>query len=378
MELFTLGRDFVKKDVIDGFHSAIWTERYYGDSEVELTVSLTTEMIQKLPKGTFLGFSDSKELMIIETVGLSDKDGKIKLSGPAILPWLNNRFVRTSPLHQDRYWYMSASTPGLALWNIIYYMCVDTSPYLDGTIPTGIPNPEKLAIPGLGLRDYDRSYGPVEIAVPYSPVYDSVKEIATTFEIGMTIEYDPDQGFPLGFRSYSGIDRTSRQTDYQPVRFSPQMDSFTNIEELQSIAALKTLVYSFAPGLNPNEGDPDLRTVPGVGALTGPQYTGFDLRASQIFAEDITTDQVGGDPNVLVNILNSRANDELTNRGLIQTVDGEVVPDNQFKYGVHYNLGDIVEVEGKTGTVQRARVTEFIRAKDSSGEKSYPTLSVIE
>jgi hypothetical protein len=378
MELYTLGRDYIKKDVIDQFHSVIWTERYYGDSDVTITVPISSEMIQKLPYGVFLSLEGSKELMILETRNTKDTDGKITLTGISLLKWLNNRFIRTSAAHQDRYWNAEASTPGLLLWDMVYYMCVATSPYLDGTTPIGITNPERFAIPGLGLRDYDTSGGPVKAAIPFGPLYDKLREFATTFEIGVKIEFDPDDLYPLGFRSYKGVDRTSVQSEYPPVRFSPQMDSFTNIEELESIAALKTLAFSFAPGLNPDEGDPDLRTVPGVSSLSGYEYTGFDLRASQTFEEDITTDQVGGDPDVLVDILNSRAEKELIANQFVHMVDGEIVPDNQFKYGVHYNLGDIVEVEGKTGTVKMARVTEYIRAKDSSGEKAYPTVSVIE
>lgn len=376
MELYTLGRDFLKKDVIDGFSSVIWTERYYGDSQVELSVPITPEMVTKLPIGSFLGLGDSDEIMILETTNI--KDGKIKFTGISILTWLNNRFVRTSAVHEDRYWYIDAESPGFALWAIVYNMCCDGSPYLDGTIPTGIANPEKFVIPGLGLNDYDTSGVPLKVGVPYGPVYTAIREIATTYEIGMKIVFDLSQPFPLGFRSYKGLDYTSGQTDNPTVRFSPQMDSLTDIEELQSIAALKTLVYAFAPGLNPAEGEADLRTTPGVSALTGPQYTGFDLRALQIFAEDITTDQIGASSSVLLDILNTRAHDALTTNKFVKSVDGEIVPDNQFTYGIHYNLGDIIEVEGNTGTVQKARVIEYIRSQDSSGEKAYPTVSAIE
>ncbi len=372
MELYTLGRDFLKKDVIDGFNSVIWTERYYGDSEVEILVPITEDMVSKLSIGTFLGLSGSNEIMMLETINIDE--GKLKFSGIGILPWLDNRFVRTSSLHEDRYWYIDGISPGWVLWEIVSKMCCVGSPYLNGTIPTGVVNPAQLAIPGLGVYDYDTSGSPVKIGVPYGPVYKALREIATTFEIGMQIIFDPDNlTTPLGFRNYKGLDRTSSQTTNPAVRFSPQMDSFTNIKELQSIAALKTLVYAFAPG-NPE----NLATTPGISALTGPQYTGFDLRALLVFAEDITTDQVGANPAVLVDILNSRARDALTDNHFIKTVDGEIVPDNQFQYGTHYNLGDIVEVEGNTGTVQTARVTEYIRSQDSSGEKAYPTVSVME
>jgi hypothetical protein len=310
--------------------------------------------------------------MILETMNI-EKD-KLKFTGISLLPWLNNRFIRTSAAHEDRYWYISGGPAGWVLWDIIYNMCVAGSPYLNGVVNIGVSNPERLVIPGLGLKDYDQSGANISVGVPYGPVYDAMKEIATTYQIGMqiTLESATDTSYFLGFRSYKGLDRTSDQTDNSVVRFSPQMDSFTNIKELQSIAAFKTLVYAFAPG------NPDLlATTPGVSALTGSEYTGFDLRALLIFAEDVTTDMVGGSASNLVNVLNSRAHDALTTHQFIQAVDGEIVPENQFKYGVHYNLGDVIEVQGNSGVIQTARVTEYIRAQDEGGERAYPTVTML-
>lgn len=375
MELYTLDRDYFKQDIVDGFTSVIWTERYYGNSEVNLSVPISIEMIHKLPKGTFLGLEGSNELMILEDLNI--EDGSLKLTGVSVLPWLNNRFVRTSAAHSDRYWYLEGETPGWILWAMVYYMCIGGD-YLDGTIPTGIPNPEQLIIPGLGLGDYDTSGIPLKVGIPYGPLYDAMSEIAKTYEIGMQIIFDSNAPTPLLFRSYKGQDRTSVQTDNPVVRFSEEMNSLTDIKEVQSIKDFKTHAYTFAPGLNPAEGDPDLRTTPGISILTGSEYTGFDLRAIQVFADDITTDQVGGSSSVLLDILNSRARTELTSHAAVSMVDGEIVPDSQFQYGIHYNLGDIIEVEGNTGTIQRSRVTEYIRSQDNSGEKAYPTVTAIE
>jgi hypothetical protein len=378
MEPYTLNRNFLKQDIIDEFNSVIWTERYYGDSEVELVVPATQEMIQKLPTGTFLGIAESDEIMILETKNIEDG---LKLKGISLLSWLNNRFIRTSPKHEDRYWYLTEPTYGTAgwtLWAIIYYMCCVGSPYLvDSTM--GVPNAAQLAIPGLGLKDYDKSGPIISVGIPYGPVYTAMREIATTYEVGMqiTLESATDTGYFLGFRSYKGLDRTTRQNVNPIVRFSPQMDSLTNIKELESIAAFKTLVYSFAPGLNPAEGDPDLRTTPGVSSMTGTQYNGFDLRALLVFADDVTTDMVAGSPTNLLNILNSRAYDARVANHFVRAIDGEIVPTNQFKYGVHYNLGDIIEVQGNSEVVQTSRVTEYIRAQDQAGEKAYPTVAML-
>jgi len=375
MEPYTLSREYLKKDVIDGFNSIIWTERYYGDSEVELTVPITADMINRLPVGTFLGLEESNELMILETANI--ENNKLKLSGISVLSWLNNRFVRTSASHSDRYWYLEGESAGWILWATVYYMCIGGN-YLNGTTPTGIPSPSQLIIPGLGLYDYDKSGGSLKVGIPYGPVYDAMLEIAKTYEIGMQIILDISASNPLQFRSYKGLDRTSTQIENPVIRFSREMDSLTDIKEVQSLANLKTHIYAFAPGLNPAEGEPDLRTTPGISALAGDEYVGFDLRAKLLFAEDITTDQVGGSAAVLLDILNNRAFTELTNDKFIRTVDGEIVPDSQFQYGVHYNLGDIIEVEGDTGTIQPSRITEYIRSHDNSGEKAYPTVTAIE
>jgi hypothetical protein len=372
MEPYTLDRNFRKEDIIDGFSSCIWTERYYGDADVELVVPATSQMIRLLPEGVFLGLNDSDRVMIVETVSI--EDGKLKASGISLLPWMNNRFVRTSAVHEDRYWYVGNNTAGWVLWAILYYMCHKDSPYLTGATPTGIPNPQRLAIPGLALNDYDKSGPNITVGVPYGPVYKAMREIATTYEIGMELTLDlvSPTSYVLGFRSYKGLNRTSDQTENPVVRFSPQMESFTNIKELRSIAALKTQVYSFAPG-NPD----GLATVPGVSSLPGTEYTGFDLRALMTFEEDITTDQVGGSSANLVNLLNTRAQDALITNRYIVAVDGEIVPESQFKYGVHYSLGDVIEVQGNSGTVQAARVTEYIRAQDEAGERAYPTVTMI-
>lgn len=370
MELYTLDRNFRKQDIIDEFSSVIWTERYYGDSEVQLVVPSTLEMMRKLPVGTFLGLEGSDEIMILET---NEKE-KQKLTGISLLKWLNNRFIRASAAHEDRYWFLSGGPPGWVLWAIVYFMCCEGSRYLDGTVDIGIPNPEKLVIPGLGLIDYDKAGEDISVGVPYGPVYDALKQIATTYQVGMQIllSYVDDNSYALGFRSYRGLNRSSNQTENSVIRFSPQMDSLTNIKELESIAALKTLVYTFAPG-NPD----GLATTPGVSSLAGPEYTGFDLRALMIFAEDVTTDMVNGSSANLVSLLNSRSQDALVENRLIQAVDGEIVPDNQFIYGIHYNLGDIIEVQGNSGIVQTARITEYIRSQDEGGEKAYPTVAMI-
>lgn len=370
MDLYTLDRNFQRVDTIDAFGSAIWTERYYGDSEIELVVPATTEMIQKLPEGTFIGLDGSDEVMILET--LTIKDGNLKLVGMSLLPWMNNRFIRSSPNHDAKEMIFPAGKPGWAVWAILWNWCHRDSPYLQGSIPMGIPNPQQFIINQLDLLDYDTSGDDVVITVPYGPVYDAMRTTATTYEVGMQILMGTSP--VLGFRSYKGVRRTSDQTTYPPVRFSPQMDSLTKIEEVRSIAALKTKVYAFTGNpmgtLNTNP--------PGEAHLTGDQYTGFDLRALMGTVPEIDTALVGTDATKMANALNDKAKKVLEANSYVKAVDGEIVPTAQFQYGRDYNLGDIIEVQGNSNIVQTSRVIEYIRTQDESGEKAYPTVAMLD
>ena len=404
MELFTYDRKFKKSEVVDEFSSVVWTERYFGDGDFELVVPLSMEMIDKLSVGVFLGCEGSPEPMIIQNMSIEKET--IKVTGISILPWLNNRFVRKSSKHEDRYWLISPTTtgyanttPGWILWNIVHQMVTwDGSMVLSGY---AMPHAHQLAITGLTLGRYDSSDAPVSISVPYGPLYDALREIAEAYNLGMrmAVTYTTDkvyltvdsgvfpdipQDYFLEFTNYRGIDRTTRQTVNPPVRFSPQFDSLTNIKELQSIADQKTLVFAFAPG-NPG----GLAT----GLLAGRATTvkqweptvpanreeiwSFDVRAEQVFCDDITTDSGITTAANLTTVLNQRAQAVLNAKAFKVFVDGEIVPGNQFVYGADYGLGDIIEVQGNSGVIQLSKVTEFIRTQDSTGERSYPTLSAI-
>lgn len=374
LQPYTLDRNYYAKDLIDGFLSIIWTERYYGNSTVELVVPATDDNMDKLLEGVFLGVNGSDELMIIET--RSFKDDKMTVNGISLLSWLNNRFIRTSRNHKDRYYYMSYE-PGFMLVKLVEDFCLEFSDFLNGTVDIGIPNPLRFVIPRLDTGSALGPPGIISAAIPFGPLYDALYEIATTYEIGMTIiRYVPYGDDPrLSFYTYEGRDRTSTNDDANPVvRFSPFMDTFSNIEELQSIADLKTEVYTYAPADPLGNAD---TLPPGIAALSGDEHTGFDLRAFQKFEEDITTDLIENSSSTLIEILNNRAKGELLKHSFVRMVDGTVVTDNPYQFGQDYFIGDIVEVQGKTRTINRARVTEFIRSQDNTGYKAYPTLETL-
>ena len=373
MEAYSLDRNFARQNVIDVFDSFIWTERYYGNSDMRLVVPASKTSIDILSPGTFVELDGSKEIMIIEEQNV--KDGLVTVTGISLLLWLNNRFIRASSAHEDRYWNIADMKPGMIMWKIVSEMVVSPG-------PVGVDTPEIYLIPDISLSSQDVSGDNVTVAVPYGPVYDALFELSTTYDIGMTLELERSQSTTqnnvfaqsstrLGFRSYRGQDRTSMQSVNQVVRFSPEMGTLSDVEELTSLALYKTHTVTFAPS-NPD----GLATSPGYASVGGTP-SGFDLRAKMVLVEDITTDQVGGDSQTMLDILNQRAEKSLRESSFVAIVDGEIVPYGQIKYGRDYMLGDVVELAGHSGVVQNARVTEYIRSHDESGETAYPTVSIV-
>jgi hypothetical protein len=203
--------------------------------------------------------------------------------------------------------------------------------------------------------------------VPFAPVYDTIKDIAEAYSVGMQITQEGLND--VRFRCYRGVDRTSTQTAVPTVRFSSEMNGLTEIKEVQSIDPFKTVVYSFASG---DTGI--IYPITGVDNRSTTDYTGFDLRAQMIFVDDIDPADYTDTPSLQV-ILNAKAHDVLILSDYIRAVDGKIAPLSQFTYGQDYNLGDIIEIEGSTGTIQKARVTEYIRAQDEAGERAYSGLT---
>lgn len=368
MDLYTLDSTFQRDKAIDEYMSLVWTERYSKNGDMRLDLPATPERSTILAEGKLLGLLQSDEPMLIETQSV--ENGIMTVVGQTIDTFFNQREIWIDTDPEVETWNLRG-TPGAILATIVQQMLVAGTVDDGGLGIGGSIN----AIPFLVVGDIDETGDVISEQVPIGPIYDAMAPLAETHKLGMRVylsRSDP-LGYELTFTVYKGVDRTSGQLENNLVQFSPALDSMTNIKELRSLSEYKTVAYVFPPSWAVSA--PGIAYAPGTDATT----TGFERRLIIDRATDISADQV--DPVVpgvtLASLLNQKAKDLLANNNFTKVVDGEVVPQSQYQYGLDYKLGDLVELKGQDNTIQKAQITEFIRSKDATGERAYPTVSVI-
>lgn len=370
MDLFTLDRTFQRDKVIDEYMSLIWTERFTEAGDMELVLPSTPARRAALAEGTFVGILGSDVPMMIETQSI--EEGLLTCKANTLETFFNEREIWVSIDPDVNTWDLRG-VPGEVLEFIVQEQLIAGTYVNDEDLLIG---GDLNAIPYLVTGDIDTSGDPISVKIPIGPVYDPMLDIAKTYHLGMKVYLSRSDafGYELTFTAYKGLDRTSDQLENNLVQFSSQLDSLTNVKELRSLADFKTVAYVFPPDWSPAT-PPAVEYAPGVDTAA----VGFDRRILVTRATDISEDQV--DPAVagvtLASLMTQKAKDVLANNNFTKIVDGEVVPQSQYKYGVDYNLGDIIELKGQDNEVQNAQITEYIRSKDATGERAYPTVSVV-
>lgn len=356
MELYTLDNAFLIDTVIEDLVSATWAERYIGESDMNLVLPSTEERVTQLAEGRFVKKKGSKRVMQIESQSI--ENGVMTIVGKVVENFFNERYTVEQTLSGKVGEVLGAAVESALI----------TDPF------GGVDN----AMPFFAIGDLDVTGEDIDATVPKGPLYDGLKPISETNNVGMAVYLTADAfSHEFEFVTYTGLDRTSDQFTNDRIRFSSADDTMRNVKELRSIAGFKNVVYILVP---------DWYT---VGAVDNPEYLvvyapgfdpatiGFDRRVLVIDATDIAYTDAGS-VAAATPVMIKRGVDALANNNFTKMMDGEVIPQPGYTYGVHYYLGDIVELVGQSGVPQKAQITEYIHSLDSEGEKAYPTVSVVD
>jgi hypothetical protein len=201
----------------------------------------------------------------------------------------------------------------------------------------------------------------VILSFPPMTLYKALKDVCDAYGLGFRLYRGPDDS-KLYFNIYTGDDRTSTQATMPAVIFAPDLENLTNMSEFSSIELYKNVALVVAKhGSRWVYADDDAEVA-----------VGFDRKVAIVSANDIET--VAG-PDLDAE-LEQRGKEELSKYKAIQAIDGELPADSPYRYGIDYELGDIVEMRNDDGLTNRMRVTEQIFVDDAQGERAYPTLAV--
>lgn len=385
MDLYTLNENFLAKDIVDEFVSAIWTERFTTAGDTQLVVPATGENIDKLAPGVYLSLRGTREVMILETQDIQNK--LLTVTGKTLITMLNQRFA----------WFKSP-TSSASLITDYSEDAVKVSVFLHSVVDKMVINPVAFTgafsganldwpmetIPNLSLGAMETLGAAARRTIATGPLYDGIQQVAEEGNMGISLyleSADPVLGYSLKFTTYGGHDRTSTQIIRPLVRLVPELDQISDIKEIHSISQYKNVCYVYYNSqISKHLADPTLPEPEGLARRTlivdaEGQPVGHPVTVIGQWGRPYTQTVVSSGDEADFREQNAR--NAFANHNYIRAIDGQTSPQNDYKFGADYGLGDIIELEGITGILSKARVTEYIRSQDQTGEKEYPTISVI-
>lgn len=358
MEVYTLDALLRREGVIDTFESLIWTERWAEVGDFELVLESTIRNRRMLIPGTKLVHNDSNYVAVVETIEDKNSDDGRRIftaKGRLLESILEDRVAKDSlsDLTTSPAWVLTG-TPAVVARKIFHDICVS------GTLSIYDKIPFIFEGTFLAAGNIPEISDPIRAELSPTTVLTAIQDICKTWNLGFRLIRQGDLS-KLWFDIYPGSDRTTKQTVLPPVVFTPELDNLENVTELTTVVGAKNVAYVYSPAgfqmVYANDVDPEI--------------DGFDRHVLTVEASDITSDN----PDV-ASALIQRGKEELAKNRAVQALDGEISPRNQYKYGIHYNLGDLVEQRNIDGVTNDMRVSEYIFVSDKEGDRSYPTFSL--
>lgn len=409
MEVYILDSLLRRTAVFDVFESMIWTERFADVGDFELHIRSSFDTRSQFATGVRIAINNSYRVMTVETVeDTTSADGKsmLKITGHSIEALLDDRLaVKNLDLGMGAAptWDIT-DTPGNIARTMAYVRGVigyvtgsdviglDKIPYFGVADADGVGNAVSLGAPGdFSSTNFDMWHGttvddlfpPGTFAEPADEInwrqsvldtlLTAIKNICTLYDLGFRILRDFDNS-RLVFNIYTGSDRTTRQTDLAPVVFATNLDNLQNTTEFNSIEQAKNVAYVYCSTELYPVGGGSIPVIVVYGDGVDPSVPGFDRRAMSIDASSAVDASMSD--SQFNTALQQAGQQALNQSRALSYFDGELNQDSNYKYGVDYQMGDLVELRNIDGVITYKRVTEQIFVDDNQGERSYPTLSM--
>ena len=361
MDIHVLDDSFRRVEVVDTYISMVWAERFFEDGDFELEMKPTREMRSLFSTGRWIVIPTSYRVMRVDVVEdkSSDEGTVLSIRGPSMETILSERIAASSMVGLSTLpVYTKTGFPIDVTKSIFNDFCA-TTPLSSSD---AIPHFSAAAFLPTGERPPTHESEKFEFEV--DTVHANISMMCQRFNLGYRLVRNETN--PLSptvhFDIYAGNNRTTGQTIFPAVIFDQKLENLSDVSELTSVSGHKNVAYVFG-----NKGALEVYA-DGV----DPTVAGFKRRVLIVKADDITLNT--GAP--LTEALTRRGKEELSKFRSVIALDGEISQTSEYKYGVDYHLGDVVEVRGSNGLANHMRVTEQIFVSDENGDRSYPTLTL--
>jgi hypothetical protein len=352
MKLVVLDSNFIATHVIDTVSSFIWTDRYCGFGDFEVTADIMAPSSEGLVNGYYLRLGESEHLMIQESYNLhAQNDGVdiIIVKGRSLETILERRII----------WYPTTLSGNFQ--DAIIQLLTENAIW---------PEDEERIIPELGVtRSIDPLITSLEIDSQFfgETLYKVITELCISRNIGYKVELTSENFF--NFSLYAGTDRSQSQFANPYVIFSPKFNNLVSSDYVSTDKFLKTV--SLVAG---EKGVGNGRTTVVVQSSEGAG-TGINRREIFTDASGVTRTTPDGklSDEEYLQQLAAKGVEDLALNTLVTTVDGQIDPTRLYVFGRDFFMGDIVQLETNHGHKGRSRITELTFSQDESGTKIFPT-----
>lgn len=341
---YILDDSFIPLTAFENYISFLWTDRYAEEGDFEIETVPEASLLAVCKQDYYIMNTDSEHEMIIEGLKIVTdvEDGpRLYVTGSSLESILKRRIVWSKTVLSGN---LQNGIKKLLNENII--SPTDASRKISNFVFQASTDTDitKLEI----ARECDKEN-----------LYDLIVDICQTKKIGFKIVRNASNQFV--FSLYAGKDHSYTQETLPFVAFSPKFDNLENSEFNNSTADSVNTVY-VTGGENDSE------------SLVLGNNSGLARRESHVSAGTMDESYSGS----YTDFLTEKGNEELKDKKITKTFEGNVDATGLFKLGVDFSLGDIVQIENEFEIRDRARVVEIIHSDDKSGRIVYPTFEAYE
>lgn len=350
-------------ELINGLKSKLWIERYATAGEFEFISS--EDAMSKLPIGSFVSHIESTEVMVVENHEINRQRGKeteIKITGRSFESFLENRIVGSN---QD--WPTEATAEEEYVIFPAYSWDQAVELLQDHIYLENVFDPDDALLHVQVLTNIEEVGDELFRSVKRGSLYARLLEILSYDNLGIkTIR--PGIRSPLGQENTDLVILVHKGEDLsENLVFSYETGEIESADYLWSNKKLKNAA---------------LITGRWIETVVKIESSGIDRRMMYVDGTDLDSAYseapTGPDRDAVIFEMQSRGLSELLAQREVALVKTEATKTaSQYRYREHYDLGDIITVDGEYHENALMQISEYVEIEDEKGEVGYPTFAAI-